>query len=321
MFPEMFQRVLFWGLISNGALLLGSSPSLKGQEELSSPWRFLPSEIRHLEAGVFWGERATEVSQSRRADAADPLPAIFAFRDSLAEVNSRLLLVPVPPRSLMLWEEAGIAPEIVQKANETYNEFFDILAIEGIDFIDLRYLFSSNPEELFLVSDSHWSPQGIEIVANKIISLIGNNTDLESGSLVFERESMRLDIRGDLSLEGDDNETIELAVFRDEDGNAAERSVSARYLLLGDSHTLVFQAGGDLFARGGGLFDHLVAGLKEPVDLVGVRGSGATPARIDLFRRVQSNPGYWDSNEWVIWVFAAREFTESDGWRILPISR
>jgi len=88
----------------------------------------------------------------------------------------------------------------------------------------------------------------------------------------------------------------------------------------GDSHALIFQAGGDMHARGAGLADQLALEMGMPVDLIGVRGSGATPARINLFRRAQQNPSYWDGKRVVIWVFAAREFTESDGWRIVPIT-
>jgi len=94
---------------------------------------------------------------------------------------------------------------------------------------------------------------------------------------------------------------------------------SSPIVLLGDSHTLVFHDGGDMHANGAGLADQLALELGFAVDLVGVRGSGATAARINLLRRAQATPGYWASKKLVIWCFAAREFTESDGWRNVPI--
>ena len=57
----------------------------------------------------------------------------------------------------------------------------------------------------------------------------------------------------------------------------------------------------------------------KTVDLVAVRGSGATPSRINLLRRAQKDPAYWAGKKWVVWCFAAREFTESDGWRKVPL--
>ena len=89
-------------------------------------------------------------------------------------------------------------------------------------------------------------------------------------------------------------------------------------LLLGDSHTLVFHAGEDMHGTGAGLADQLALELGFPVDVVGVRGSGATPARINLLRRKDNLAG----KKLVIWCFSAREFTEATGgWRLVPVIR
>jgi alginate O-acetyltransferase complex protein AlgJ len=92
-------------------------------------------------------------------------------------------------------------------------------------------------------------------------------------------------------------------------------------LLLGDSHTLVFHAGADLHGVGAGLADQLAAELGIPVDVIGVCGSGATPARKNLMRRIQADPAYLTGKKVVIWCFAAREFTESTGWSVLNLGR
>jgi hypothetical protein len=55
------------------------------------------------------------------------------------------------------------------------------------------------------------------------------------------------------------------------------------------------------------------------VDLAGVRGSGATPARVNLLRRAQKDSSYWKKKKLVIWCFASREFTQSDGWKKVPL--
>ena len=53
-------------------------------------------------------------------------------------------------------------------------------------------------------------------------------------------------------------------------------------------------------------------------DLVAVRGSGATPSRINLLRRGDDLAG----KKVVVWCLSVREFTESaQGWRPLPIFR
>ena len=64
-------------------------------------------------------------------------------------------------------------------------------------------------------------------------------------------------------------------------------------VLLGDSHTLVFDTGEDMHTQGASLADHLLLELGFAVDLVGVRGSGGTAARINLLRRAQVTPEHW----------------------------
>ena len=73
-------------------------------------------------------------------------------------------------------------------------------------------------------------------------------------------------------------------------------------------------------ARDAGLPDQLALELGFPVDLAAVRGSGATPARVNLLRRAQRDPNYWKTKKLVIWCFAAREFTQSDGWKKVPLT-
>jgi alginate O-acetyltransferase complex protein AlgJ len=55
------------------------------------------------------------------------------------------------------------------------------------------------------------------------------------------------------------------------------------------------------------------------VDLIGVRGSGATPARVNLLRLARGDAEYLGKKKLVIWCFAAREFTESAGWQKVPV--
>ena len=89
-------------------------------------------------------------------------------------------------------------------------------------------------------------------------------------------------------------------------------------VVMGDSHCLVFHAGGDLHGTGAGLADQLAAELGHAVDVIGVQGSGATPARVNLLRRAKADPSYLANKKWIVWCFTAREFTESAGWSPVP---
>jgi hypothetical protein len=64
----------------------------------------------------------------------------------------------------------------------------------------------------------------------------------------------------------------------------------------------------------------LAGEFSMPINVIGVRGSGATPARINLYREGRSNPGYIEKKKLVIWCFTARQFTEGSGWRKPPVA-
>ena len=53
-----------------------------------------------------------------------------------------------------------------------------------------------------------------------------------------------------------------------------------------------------------------------PIDVLGVRGSGATPSRVSLKR----SKGRLEGKRFVIWCLTVREFTESTtGWAKVPL--
>ena len=191
-------------------------------------------------------------------------------------------------------------------------------ALDGVKVLDLTPLFLSNRGHsngpLYCRQDTHWSGVATVLAAEQIASEV--RFEDEPGATIQD-EWRTVEIAGDLwralaepSLA---KERLSLRFVQ------TEPDPSSPVVLLGDSHTLVFNAGGDMHAEGAGLADQLALELGFTVDLVGVRGSGATAARINLLRRAQQTPDYWAKKRIVIWCFSAREFTESDGWRIVPI--
>jgi hypothetical protein len=287
------------------------SPVVEGRDG----WLFFAPELRHLGAGPFWGEAAASVSRAKRDDAKDPFPAIKDFHASLQARGVELILAPVPPKAVAradkLFEGAR------GRADEHHQAFYRLLRGEGITVLDLTEALSAD-ENAYCRQDTHWSGRGCIIAAENIAGLV--KPLLEGiAPKVFATTTREIEITGDLwQMKNDPALLKESIALRIVEG--ATPDPASPVILLGDSHTLVFHAGGDMHATGAGLADQLAVELGVPVDLIGVRGSGATPARLNLFRRAQSNPDYWTGKKVVIWVFAAREFTESDGWRVLPIA-
>lgn len=289
-------------------------------------WMFLNGELRHLSVGPFWGASAESVGKASKPEWRDPLPAIVDFHESLKEAGVELMLMPVPPKAAIYPDklDASLSTDI----NTTTKTFYKLLREKGVNVIDLHPVLTDDEGVTYCKQDSHWSGRGCELAAQKIVETVKDREWLKNApKITFATEERPTEITGDLyeALKGDkpDKETVPLKFVGMREGNAispVDPDESSPVLLLGDSHTLVFHAGGDMLARGAGLADQLAHQLGFAIDLIGVRGSGATPARINLYRKSRANTDYLKGKKLVIWCFTAREFSEAtSGWRNVPV--
>ncbi len=289
----------------------GDSMAVAGKDG----WLFLRSELRHIGVGPFWGPAAAKGSRATSPKQADPLPAIVDFHGQLKAAGIELILVPVPCKAFVYPEKLGF--ETDERLDTAHQEFYDLLREKGVKVLDLTDVFlqekagSDNPQ-LYCMTDSHWSPYACQMAARRIRDLLDAPAWLESRPDRFATRRVVRTIRGDLA-EGPATEKLPARVVE----NPADVVDGASpIVLLGDSHTLVFHAGAELQGTGAGLADQLAVELGMPIDVIGVRGSGATPARINLMRRARADSDYLAGKKVLVWCFAAREFTESTGWAV-----
>jgi alginate O-acetyltransferase complex protein AlgJ len=278
---------------------------------------FLRAELRHLGAGPFWGEAAAKVSRASTPDKADPLPAIVDFAGQLQRLGIGLLVVPVPCKAAIYPEAIG--GPAAGRLDAADRDFYALLREKGVDVLDLTDAFLAKPgaPTVYCKTDSHWSPAGCEYAAKLIRERIGKPAWLEGDPDGFTTTMEQREIVGDLTG-GQGKETVPARVVASADGRPLEDPKSP-VVLMGDSHCLVFHAGGDLHGTGAGLADQLAKELGRPVDVIGARGSGATPVRKTLARTARADPAYLPDKKLVIWSFTAREFTESDGWALVKL--
>ena len=289
----------------------------------SDGWLFLRGELRHIGAGPFWDEAAANVSQATSPERADPLPAIVDFNAQLKARGIELILMPVPCKALIYAEKLDEGTAGRERLDSVHQHFFKLLGDKGVKVLDLAAVFfkeKANPGSplLYCKTDSHWSPYACDLAARQIRKMLGSPAWLSGKPDVFKTKMETRTIVGDLT-DGKGSEELPARVVQ-APGAALEDRASP-IVLLGDSHTLVFHAGEDLHGVAAGLADRLAAELGIAVDVVGVRGSGATPARVNLMRRAKADPTLLAGKKLVIWCFAAREFTESTGWSVLKLPK
>ena len=300
-------------------------------------WLFFGPELRHMSLGPFWGPDAAAVSRARELEAADPLAAILDFRAQLRELGVELIVMPVPAKSVVYPDR--VASELSDlstppRLDPDHLVFYTLLRQQGVEVLDLtqRFLQVRNHPRgpIYCRRDTHWSGVGCAVASAQLAGALLSRSwyGAPAGDAPHIANWRSVTIKGDLERDAADGATGERLQIRsigitggadDAPGPPPEPDPNSPVVLLGDSHNLVFHAGGDMHGTGGGLPEQLAFELGFPVDVVAVRGSASTAARVNLLRRAQADPTYWERKRMVIWVFSVREFTEGDGWPLIPI--
>jgi alginate O-acetyltransferase complex protein AlgJ len=304
----------------------GESQVIEGKDG----WLFFLPELRHLAAGTFWGEQAAGVSKASRPEWADPLPIIVEFSEQVKQAGGELIFVPVPPKAVIYPDKLpdGAPVDLSKRSDDSHAEFMGLLRSKGVNVVDLAPLFLAHrkaqgdgeAELLFCRTDTHWSPRGCEVAASAIFQAAKPHLPPPEPSQKFTAALEQLTFTGDLARmkSGDKagTETLPGKVVIDATTkNAPVDDRESPLLLVGDSHLLVFHVGGDMHASGAGVAAHLAQEYGRAADVVGVRGSGASPSRISLLRRGDKLAG----KKVVVWLLTSREFTETQGWRPVPV--
>ena len=299
----------------------------------SDGWLFFGGELRLLSLGKFWGNDAAKVSRAHKPDLADPVPAILDFQQQLKARGIELLVVPVPPKACVYPEK--IVPGFDVRTKDpapVLHQFYDELRAAGVDVLDLSKLFvqkrDDNRGPVFCKTDSHWSGIGCVLAAEAIADKVRGKVAKPANAKEYGAEWKDAEREGDLgTLLGHDGhksapEKIAVqSVSEKGNGAAVQEDPSSPLLLLGDSHTLIYHDRDFLPVRAG-LVDQLALQLGFAPDLIGTSGSGATPVRINLYRRSVKDAGYLAKKKMIVWCFAAREFTEAtEGWAKVPVTK
>ena len=303
-------------------------------------WVFFGPELRHIGVGTFWGGAAAKVSLASRPEWADPLPAILDFKDQLGRLGIELIFLPVPPKAIIYPDKLSgkVAPAkdgMPPRLDTHLRAFYKLLRAKGVDVLDLTDELRRERKrlagkyKLYCQSDTHWAPTACSTAARAIRRRIKPRpwfVKLAPKKGPFSVSWRKIRIHGDLwRMLGRDPSAAETLNARyvwradDSDRKPVPADRSSPILLLGDSHCLVFHGGKAVHGAGSGLADQLAWQAGMPIDVLGVRGSGATASRISLYRRGRRDKGYLAGKKLIVWCLSAREFTEGAGWRKVPL--
>lgn len=281
--------------------------------------------------------RAAGGSELKAPPQPDPLKAIVDFRDQLAKRGIALIVMPMPVKPTVHPERFSARYEgragVVQ--NPSFAAFLEGLERERIACLDMAPLLAqakakANVESpgrpLYLKTDTHWTPEGMELGAQALAKLARATAQLPPATARFSATARNItnlgDVAGMLKLPAERKifapETVTLRQVQD--GNAAMRpDPKAEVLFLGDSFANIFSLAPMGWGDAAGLVEHLALALGLPVDAITRNDAGSFATREMLAKELARGNDRLAGKKLVIWEFAARELAWGD-WKILPMA-
>lgn len=268
----------------------------------------------------------------RRAGAAggrnrDPISAILDFRGQLASRDIDLIVFPVPLKTTV----DGPACD-----NPSMPEFLDRLRGEGIrvfyPLADLSELRRASGADSFLRGDTHWTPEAMHLVAERLAAFLGpdagrSDSVLAAPGVTFRATGKTVKNFGDLAdmltLPRDrhiiPSQTVAIEAITAPDGSPWKPDAGAEVLFLGDSFANIFSDPRLGWGEGAGLVEHLSHALGRPLDSILKNAGGSAATRQELAQEIKSGNDRLRGKRFVVWSFAARDLMRGE-WPLLDVS-
>lgn len=299
-------------------------------------WLFYRADVDHV-TGKGFLEPSVLRARRRAGDATeapvqpDPLAALIRFRDDLATHGVELVLMPAPVKPMLEPQHFSrrYAGSLAPLHNPSWRAFRDRLTRAGILLLDVAPQIEAAGREadapMYLATDTHWSPAGMEIAAERLADWIERNVRFANPpSGGFTERRVEVSGRGDVATmlklpEASGLYPPQSVVARPviaPDGGYWRADPSAEVLLLGDSFTNIYSDAGLGWGSGAGLAERLAFHLQRPVDRIARNAGGAYATREQLAREISDRPDRLKQVKVVVYEFAARELSQGD-WKVL----
>jgi len=256
-----------------------------------------------------------------------PLDAITAFHQDLKTHDVHLILLPIPNKSTIYPEYLSrrYNLELGPPVNPHADEFFQKLKEKGINVVDpADILWKGKNEPVYMKQDTHWSPQGMKLVADYLARVISSSDWIKDApARHYKTQEVQVNRYGDLydmldlpkrySIFKPMSMTVE-KILNNETNKPFSPDENSPIILLGDSFVNIFSKSELGFGEQSGLGEHLAYNLGISLDIIAINDGGPTTTREQFARRPNALAG----KKLVIWQFATRDLTNSESlWKIV----
>jgi alginate O-acetyltransferase complex protein AlgJ len=295
-------------------------------------WLFFRKDLDYLNGKPFLNPAVLSGRARTDSIAPDPLSAIVEFDRQLAARGIRLLVVPIPVKPCI--EAHRFDPSGGQtkkpRHNASYADWLTALKARGVSVFDPTPLLHERAqrtgEPQFLRTDTHWTPEAMEAVAEAVARTAQPLTTVAKAALPPEG-SAQITAHGDTvallglpksqSLIPPQTVTIHRVL---PNGSPWKPNREADVLLLGDSFSNIYSLGAMGWGDSAGFTEHLSAHLGRPVDALLRNSDGAFATRQMLQKELASGSDRLQGKTLVIWEFATRELAFGN-WKSLPLPK
>ena len=255
---------------------------------------------------------------------------LAVFAADLAQRGSRLVFVPTPGKASIHPEQIARGASDGPLMPADWDQFRVMLAeawkkeaaergvpdlpppviIDPSKPLREEAIVSGQPQ--YLLNDSHWSPEGMELVAASIAREVGSDGAAKAFSSTKEIEAV-----GDTArmLQLPDASPLlqkQRVLTKPVEGWSPDRS--SPVLLLGDSYTNIYSAGDLGWGTQAGLAERVSHWLGAAVDRLSRNDAGALEARRMLAAEAAQDPAWLAGKDVVVWQLSLREVMNGD-WR------
>jgi alginate O-acetyltransferase complex protein AlgJ len=181
-------------------------------------------------------------------------------------------------------------------------------------------------QALYLKTDTHWTPEGMEMAAKGLAETARKAAPLPPATDRFTATAQEITNLGDVAMmlkfPADWKVFVpETATVRQVlDGKQPWKpDAKAEVLFLGDSFANIFSLAPMGWGEGAGLAEHLSLALGLPVDAITRNDAGSFATREMLAKELQRGNDRLAGKKLVIWEFASRELAFGD-WKMLSMA-
>lgn len=289
---------------------------------------FLESKV--LKSRAHAGDASTEAVQP------DPIKAIVAFKEQLAERGIELIVMPAPVKSVIEGSHLSSAAMQGLIQNPSYARFIEEMTRNHVTVFDPSKEFAEAATKgpAYLETDTHWLPQTMDLAARSLADLIRSKGWISSlAALQLASTDLRITNLGDiaemLKLSRSQKllrpELVTIHQVRAPGGGLWAPDRSSDVLLLGDSFFNIYSLAGMRWGESAGFAERLSYHLQHPLDKIVINAGGSFASRQELAKDIlrsqkKGEPDRLVGKRLVVYEFAMRDLSVGD-WKIIDLPK